>query len=209
LTPPLLASLAFKGLLIGLSISAPIGPVGVLCIRRSLAFGRVSGWVTGLGAATADVICGCAAGFGMNSVAGLLTGAGPWLGGIGGVLVCLMGLGICFRPPGGAKTKEPVGTGILPVYGFALFVTLINPLTLLSIVAIFSGLGIGVTTDRPGTAVFIAGLALGAMLWWYLLSQAATMVRAKVSEGWMRRINLFSGLAILALGAHLVVSALK
>jgi len=205
----LLASLAFKGLLIGLSVSAPIGPVGVLCIRRSLAFGRFSGWVTGLGAATADVVCACAAGFGMNSIAGLLAGAGPWLGGAGGVLVCLVGAGICLRPPGRTAAKEPAMTGLLPAYGFALFVTLINPLTLVSIVAIFSGLGIGVSTDRTETTVFIAGVALGAMLWWYLLSQAATMIRAKVSEGWMKGINLGSGLAILALGVYLVASALQ
>ena len=205
----MLASLALKGLLIGLSVSAPIGPVGVLCIRRSLAFGRFSGWVTGLGAASADVLCAGAAGFGMNSIAGLLAGARPWLGGVGGVLVCLVGAGICFRPPGRPDAAEPAVTGLLPAYAFALFVTLINPLTLVSIVAIFSGLGIGVATDRTETAVFIAGVALGAMLWWYLLSQAATLIRAKVSEGWMKGINLVSGLAILALGVFLVVSALK
>ena len=205
----MLASLAIKGLVIGLSISAPIGPVGFLCIRRSLTVGRTLGFVTGLGAATADVICGSAIGFGINSVSGLLIRERPLLGCIGGLLVGILGVVICSRPPVVVGSKVPAGASLLSAYLSALFLTIINPMTLLSLVAIFSGLGVGVTTDWSETSVFISGLCLGAMLWWLMLSSAVTWFRGNITVGWMRTINRISGLAIIALGVHLVVSSLK
>lgn len=205
----MLASFALKGLAIGLSISAPIGPVGVLCIRRTLTLGRAFGFATGLGVATADVVCGCVTGFAMNSISGLLIRERPLLDCVGGLLVCVLGVGIFARTPVAANSVEPAQASLLSAYVTALFLTIINPMTLLSIVAIFSGLGVGVTTDWSETSVFIAGLALGAMLWWYLLSRAVTLFRGNISVDWMKAINRFSGLAILGLGGYLVVSSLK
>ena len=203
------ASLALKGLAIGLSISAPIGPVGVLCIRRTLTFGRTFGFATGLGVATADVICGCVTGFGMNSIAGLLIRERPSLDCVGGLLVCFLGVGIFVRPPVTANSVEPAQASLFSAYFSALFLTIINPMTLLSIVAIFAGLGVGVTTDWLETTLFIVGIALGAILWWYLLSWAVRKYCGNITAGWMKIINRVSGLAILALGVHLVVSSLK
>lgn len=205
----MLASLALKGLGIGVSISAPIGPVGFLCIRRALTVGRTSGFVTGLGAATADVIYGCAIGFGINSISGLLIRGRPLLGCVGGLLVGVLGVVICSRPPVVAESTVPAGASLISAYLSALFLTVINPMTLLSLVAIFSGLGVGVTTNWLETSVFISGLCLGALLWWFLLSGAATWFRGKITVGWMQTINRVSGLAIFALGVHLVVSSLK
>ena len=203
----MLVSFALKGLAIGLSISAPIGPVGVLCIRRTLALGPSFGFATGLGVATADVICGCVTGFGMNSISALLIRERPLLDCAGGLLVCALGVGIVIRTPFAANAVEPTQASLLSAYGSALFLTIINPLTLLSIVAIFSGLGVGGTTDWTETTVFIAGIALGAMLWWYLLSRAVPLFRGNITVAWMKAINRFAGLAILGLGAYLVVSS--
>ena len=208
-TDQVLASLALKGLGIGVSISAPIGPVGFLCIRRALTVGRTSGFVTGLGAATDDVIYGCAIGFGINSISGLLIRGRPLLGCVGGLLVGVLGVVICSRPPVVAESTVPAGASLISAYLSALFLTVINPMTLLSLVAIFSGLGVGVTTNWLETSVFISGLCLGALLWWFLLSGAATWFRGKITVGWMQTINRVSGLAIFALGVHLVVSSLK
>ena len=205
----MLALFALKGLAIGLSISAPIGPVGVLCIRRTLTLGRAFGFATGLGVATADVICGCITGFAMNSIAGLLIRERPLLDCAGGLLVCLLGVGIFVRTPVAANSAEPARASLLSAYVSALLLTIINPMTLLSIVAIFSGLGVGITTDWSETTVFIAGLALGAMLWWYLLSHAVVRFCGNITVAWMKAINRFSGLAILGLGAYLVISSLR
>jgi threonine/homoserine/homoserine lactone efflux protein len=98
-------SFLIKGLIAGLSIAAPVGPIGLLCIRRSLAEGRAAGLLTGLGAATADAVCGAVAGFGLTAVSSALIRERFWIGAAGGVFLCYLGVRIFLSPPAAQPTN--------------------------------------------------------------------------------------------------------
>jgi threonine/homoserine/homoserine lactone efflux protein len=130
-----------KGLVIGFSIAAPVGPIGLLCIRRSLADGTRAGLVTGLGAATADALYGCIAGFGLTAVSGFMVRQRVWLGLFGGAFLCYLG----YRTMASKVADQPAenrAVRMLPAYGSTLVLTLSNPLTILSFAAVFAGLGL-------------------------------------------------------------------
>ena len=163
-------SFLLRGLVIGLSIAAPVGPIGVLCIRRTLTKGRVSGLVSGLGAATADAFYGCVAGFGLTFVSDLIVGQQGWLRLVGGAFLCYLGLKTFLSRPaeGGASTRE---SGLLGTYASTFFLTLTNPMTLLSFAAVFAGLGVGSAGGNYVSAgVLVLGVFIGSALWWLLLS---------------------------------------
>jgi threonine/homoserine/homoserine lactone efflux protein len=135
-----------KGLLIGFSIAAPVGPIGVLCIRRTLTEGRLTGLLSGLGAATADACYGCIAGFGLTVISSLLIRQQFWLSLIGGLFLCYLG-GKTFLAKPAETTSEPASTSFVGAYASTLFLTLTNPATILSFVAIFAGLGLANTSN--------------------------------------------------------------
>ncbi|MFP6744316.1 MAG: LysE family transporter [Alphaproteobacteria bacterium] len=153
-----------KGLIIGLAIAAPVGPIGVLCILRTLADGRLAGLLTGLGAATADGVYGAVAAFGLTVVTDLLVGNGAWLGVAGGMFLWFLGVKTYLSVS--AEDSTPLTGGALAgLYGSTFVLTLTNPTTILSFVAIFAGLGLGHTGgDYAGALVLViavfAGLAL-------------------------------------------------
>src|SRR5690242_13032805 len=130
-----------RGLLLGFSIAAPVGPIGVLCIRRTLADGRVVGFVSGLGAATADAFYGAVAGFGLTVISALLIEQRFWLRLIGGGFLLYLGVRTVLARPA-ERAASAGGKGLAGAYGSTLFLTLTNPLTILSFAAIFAGLGV-------------------------------------------------------------------
>src|SRR5215470_8265867 len=131
-----------KGILIGFAIAAPVGPIGVLCIRRSLAEGQRMGLVTGLGAATADAGYGCVAGFGLTAVSGFMVGQKLWLGLLGGLFLLYLGARTFFSKP--VDQAAPVaGKGLSSAYLSTFLLTLTNPMTILSFAAVFAGFGLG------------------------------------------------------------------
>src|SRR6266403_2865835 len=130
-----------KGMAIGFSIAAPVGPVGVLCIRRSMADSRLVGFTTGLGAATADAMYGCVAAFGLTAVSGFLVGQKFWLGLIGGIFLCWLGVRKFMSKPA-ERPAEIAGSGLASAYFSTLLLTLTNPMTILSFVAVFAGFGL-------------------------------------------------------------------
>ena len=141
--------LLWKGAVIGFAIAAPVGPIGLLCIRRTLAEGRLIGLVSGLGAATADAIYGLVAGFGLTAVSGFLIGQGFWLRVIGGAFLCWLGARIFVSEPA-TKAASVDGRGLVGAYASTLALTLTNPTTILSFVAIFAGLGVAAAGDYSG-----------------------------------------------------------
>jgi len=189
-----------KGVLIGLSIAAPVGPIGVLCIRRTLSDGRWAGLVSGLGAATADALYGCVAGFGLTFVSSFLLRQQGTLRGLGGAFLCYLGVRTLVAAP--ADNAAPVGgKGLAGAYVSTLLLTITNPMTILSFVAVFAGLGMaasGVNYRRAGTLVL--GVFTGSALWWLLLSSAVALFRERVTLAALRWVNRFSGLIILAFG---------
>ena len=196
-----------RGVIIGFSIAAPVGPIGALCIRRTLAEGRASGLVSGFGAATADAIYGCVAGFGLTFISNFLIRQKMWLGIVGGLFLCYLGIRTFMSKP--AEHAGSAG-GASPIAGYAstFFLTLTNPMTILSFAAIFAGLGIGSTRGDYGSAgVLVLGVFLGSALWWLFLSMGVSMIRSKFNARGLRWVNWVSGVIITGFGVFALLSA--
>lgn len=192
--------LFIEGIIIGLAIAAPVGPIGVLCIRRTLAMGRLFGFVSGLGAATADAVYGAVAAFGLALITGFLLGGASWLRLIGGLFLVFLGIKTFFARPSD-RAAPAGGVGLLGAYTSTVFLTLTNPTTILSFAAIFAGLGLGSAGDALSATLLVAGVFLGSALWWLVLSGAAGLFRAKLGAGGLRWVNRVSGTIIAAFGA--------
>jgi threonine/homoserine/homoserine lactone efflux protein len=190
-----------KGITIGFSIAAPVGPIGLLCIRRSLGDGILAGLATGLGAATADAVYGCVAGFGLTAVSRFLIRQQLWLGVFGGAFLCYLGIRILVTRPA-FKQEETRTVGLLPAYGSTLLLTLANPLTILSFAAVFAGFGLGAAPDYSAAVRLVAGVFIGSALWWLVLSGVVGLVRASVNLSVLRMINWVSGGLILGFGLY-------
>ena len=193
-------SLFFRGLLIGFSIAAPVGPIGVLCIRRTLADGRAVGLATGLGAATADGMYGCVAGFGLTFISGILIDQQTWLRLFGGLFLCYLGIRTLFSKPAEQEAKVG-GTGLLGAYASTFLLTVTNPLTILSFAAIFAGLGLANTGGSyVSTLTLVLGVFLGSASWWLLLSGGVGLFRDKFNTRAMLWVNRISGVVITGFG---------
>jgi len=187
-----------RGIAIGFSIAAPVGPIGVLCIRRTLADGRAAGLASGLGAATADAVYGCAAGFGLTFISNTLIGQQLWFRVIGGTFLCYLGLKTLLARP--AEEAAPAGSNsLIAAYASTFFLTLTNPMTILSFAAIFAGLG-GASGDYVSATVLVLGVFIGSALWWLTLSTGVSTFRTKFTPHGLRWVNRISGLVIAAFG---------
>jgi len=197
-----------KGLVIGFSIAAPVGPIGMLCLRRTLAEGRLSGFVSGLGAATADAFYGFIAGFGLTAISTFLVDQQAWLRLIGGVFLIFLGVRYFLSKP--REQSLVVGKGsVVGGYVSTLFLTLTNPVTILSFAGIFAGLGLGSTSQDYGSAIaLVAGVFTGSAAWWFVLSAIASLFRAKVTFERLRWVNRISGIIIAGFGVAALVSLL-
>jgi threonine/homoserine/homoserine lactone efflux protein len=194
------SSLFLRGLILGLSIAAPVGPIGVLCIRRTLAQGRSYGLVSGLGAATADAVYGCVAGFGLTFVSGFLVDQQSWLRLIGGAFLCYLGIKTLLAKPV-QDPAEAKGVGLLGAYGSTFFLTLTNPMTILSFAAVFAGLGVAETGgDYGSAAILVAGVFTGSALWWLILSGGVSLFRDRFTPQALVWVNRISGLVVLGFG---------
>lgn len=195
-----------RGLVVGFSIAAPVGPIGVLCIRRTLADGRGVGFASGLGAATADAFYGGVAGFGLTLVSGLLVRQSAWLRLGGGAFLCYLGLRTLLSRPA-ERSATAGGAGLLGAYASTLALTLTNPATILSFVAVFAGLGLaGGEGGYLAASVLVGGVFLGSALWWLILSGTVGMLRSRVHPRALRWVNVFSGLILGGFGVVALLS---
>jgi threonine/homoserine/homoserine lactone efflux protein len=195
-----------SGLIIGFSIAAPVGPIGVLCIHRTLAEGRLHGLISGLGAATADAIYGCIAAFGLTFISDLLVQQQLWLRLFGGVFLCLLGAKTLFAKPS-EKSPQQKRTGLLSAYGSTFFLTLTNPMTMLSFAAIFAGIGLGsAVADYGSAALLVFSVFVGSALWWLILSGTVGLLRRKVTPSVLKWINRVSGAIIMGFGVLVLIS---
>lgn len=195
-----------QGLLIGFSIAAPVGPIGVLCIRRSLADGARIGLLTGLGAASADAFYGAIAAFGLTAVSNLLMNHRFLLGLIGGVFLCYLGVRAFFAgvAEGG---QAPPRVSALTAYGSTFVLTLANPMTILSFAAVFVGFGLGSAKDYNAAGMMVAGVFVGSALWWLLLSSVVSLIRSRMTAASLQWVNRGSGVIIVAFGVYALASA--
>jgi threonine/homoserine/homoserine lactone efflux protein len=195
-----------KGVAVGIVIALPVGPVGVLCVRRTLFEGPSFGFVSGLGAATADTIFGVIAGFGLTFIRDWLLGYQDWLGAAGGLFLLFVGakaLAIRHVPE-----PEPLdGEALLGAYGSSFALTITNPVTILAFAAIFAKIGSPEGAGLATTAVLVDGVFLGSLLWWLGLSFGLAWLRRAVGGFSLKWLNRISGGILAVSGAALLVVA--
>ncbi|HEY9763208.1 MAG TPA: LysE family transporter [Trichocoleus sp.] len=189
-----------KGVVLGLSIAAPVGPIGLLCIRRTLAQGQLVGLVSGLGAATADGLYGFVAAFGLTLVSQAMVEHAYWLRLIGGLFLCYLGATTFLSKPA-ENPASSTGKGLAAAYASTFALTLTNPATILSFIAIFAGLGI----VEPGrnlisSSLIVIGVFLGSALWWLILSFGVNLFRASLNPKRLGWLNKLAGAAIFIFG---------
>lgn len=189
----------FKGIAIGFSIAAPVGPIGVLCIRRSLESGWACGFMCGLGAATADAVYGFIAAFGLTAISVLLISCQGWISLAGGLFLCYLGYGI-FKSTPPAEPQSKMEKGYIGPYFSTFFLTLLNPMTIVSFAAIFTGLGIAAGSSYTSAVELVVGVFTGSALWWLGLSSFVSLFRTSLSPGGMKRLNMLSGVIVFSLG---------
>jgi threonine/homoserine/homoserine lactone efflux protein len=203
------AAVFLRGLAIGFGIAAPVGPIGILCIRRTLADGRAVGSAAGLGAATADALYGAVAAFGLTLVSSALVGQRAWLQAVGGVFLCYLGVRIWMAAPAstaGAARREP---GLVSAWATTFALTVTNPTTILSFAAIFAGLGLGGGAGGYGPAtLMVAGVFLGSAFWWLLLSAGVGFLRSAITPAHLRWVNRGAATIITAFGLGALLSLL-
>lgn len=192
----------FQGILLGFSISAPVGPTSMLCIRKTVQFGRLSGFFSGLGAAVADVFYAMIAVFGLTLISDLLWRSQFWICLFGGAFLLYLGLKTFFtKAATDPQTDHPPKKTLARDFLSTFFLTLSNPLTVLSFIAIFAALGISrLSQGNLGAISTIIGVFLGSILWWLFLSEAVAFFRKKLSPRIIHRINQTTGLLIAAFG---------
>jgi len=195
-----------RGLVLGFSIAAPVGPIGVLCIRRTLAEGRAVGLASGLGAAAADGVYGALAAFGLTAVTGLLVGQQLWIRLAGGAFLLYLGITTFLARPAESAARA-AGAGVASAFGSTFALTLTNPMTILSFVAAFAGLGLAGGASSPADAVaLVFGVVLGSGAWWLLLSGLVSSLRERFDARRMRWVNRLSGAVIAGFGVLALAS---
>jgi threonine/homoserine/homoserine lactone efflux protein len=212
-------ALVISGIVMGLIAAAPIGPVNLICIRRTLAFGTLNGFMAGLGAAFGDGVFATVIGFGVTAVSKWIEGYSLYLQVVGGILLLAFGIHTYVTLPdpnlkeeNKERAMEPSSLMRLTVSTFAL--TMTNPATMFGFAAMFTGLT-GLANVQPTfiqAAIVVAAVFAGSALWWFALSEVIGHLHTKIDARVMRIINHSSGVAIaifgLAVLGHLVVKYL-
>ena len=222
----MLILILLKGILMGVAIAAPVGPIGVLCIRRTLSQGRLVGLVTGLGAATADGFYGMVAAFGLSAISNALVAYSNYLQTIGGLFLCYLGLTTFFSKTDFSEANlsdisgstspilnypnlpKPLNLSVFSAYISTLGLTLTNPATILSFIAIFAGLGI-TQTHTLTSVTLVAGVFTGSAAWWLVLVSGVIYLRNRLTPLRLATFNRWStkvfGILILSFGIAALV----
>jgi threonine/homoserine/homoserine lactone efflux protein len=195
-----------KGLIVGLLIATPVGPIAVLCIQRTLNRGRIHGIVSGLGAAAADAFYGFVAVFGLTVISSFVIREQRWLRLIGGILLCYMGVRAFLSKPV-QRTTSGNGTNYFGDFISAFFLTLANPATFIAFAAIFAGLGLA-EADAHYSAVgsLVGGVFVGSAIWWLTLSSVAGGFLEKLGYGKLTWLNKVAGIIIAGFGLFVLLS---
>ena len=204
-------SFFIRGLLIGLSIAATVGPMSVLCIQRTLNKGQLYGLVSGLGIATADAVYGSIAAFGLTLITNFLIMEQIWIRLIGGIFLIYLGIKTMLsKPPDTAATLTMHSNGYPGAYASTFLLTLTNPLTILSFAAIFAGIGVGSASKSfLSAAIVVLGVFSGSTLWWIILTGIISLLRKKMDAQWLLWINRISGAIITLFGIGALLSLLS
>lgn len=200
----------FKGIILGFAIAAPVGPIGILCISRSLSNGRFSGFITGLGAASADAIYGAIVAFGLTAIMTLITKWQLWIEIIGGIFLLFLGIKIFFSKPKDDFFLEKNGGSLVFDYTSTFFLTITNPMTILAFIGVFAALGIrGDKSDFYSATLLVLGVFLGSTLWWLVLSNLVGWLHKRLNTQTLIWINRGSGIIIIICVVYISLVILK
>jgi threonine/homoserine/homoserine lactone efflux protein len=198
-----------RGVAIGFSIAAPVGPIGILCIHRTLSDGWSTGMLSGLGAACADMVYGGIAAFGIRAVSEFLLSQQVWIRTVGGLFLIYLGIRTIFS----VRLEREIPSsqrGLLGAFLSTFLLTLTNPVTILSFGAMFAGFGLlteGVSYSV--SALIVLGVFLGSGLWWFLLSGGVNLLRTRFNISLLKWVNRLSGGVITTFGIIIILSMIK
>ena len=190
-----------KGLAFGFILAATVGPMWVLCFRRTIASGAMAGFASGMGIAVADGLYGAVAAFGLTAVSGFLLGHAFWIGLVGSGFLIYLGVKALLARPAEMNSEKPETTGLVKAFLSTLGLTLTNPPTILAFAAIFAGLGLVSSADYVTAAWIVLGVFVGSAAWWIILAVAAGRLRGRLGPSLARAINVVSGVSILGFAA--------
>ncbi len=194
-----------KGLIIGFAMAVPIGPLGIMCIRKTLAQGHTRGLIIGVGAATADSMFGTIAAFGLTFVSDLISSQQFWIRLVGGGLLLFLGIRTYLSRHKTAAIPSD-NKGLLRSYVSSFFVALTNPVTIFAFIAVFAAFGFGHRLNIFTACILVLGVFAGSCLWFLLLGYVATLFRHRLDAGGLTWVNRISGVLIVLSGVAALVS---
>jgi len=196
-----------KGIVVGIVIALPVGPVGVLCVRRTLFEGMAFGLLSGLGAAAADAIFGVIACFGLTVVSDEILRYSNWLSAAGGIFLLYVGGSALLE----RRVREPeplAGEALFGAFASSFALTLTNPITILAFAAIFAKVGMDEGASLAVIGVLVGGVFLGSALWWLGLSIGIAWLRRRAHRFTLVCLNRISGAILSLSGLGLLIAAL-
>ncbi len=204
--------LCISGIVIGLFVAVPIGPVNLICIRRTLAFGPLNGFMSGLGASAGDTVFAIVTAFGLTAVAQLIEGYSSIIELAGGAMLVYFGVHtfrakVAARIDDGLTAKEKGASTLARAMMSTFALTITNPATLLGFAALIAGLG-GLAGGHPSiasAAFVVIGVAIGSTLWWLTLTAFVGLFHASINDATMALINRISGILIAGSGLAVLV----
>ena len=203
----ILLAFFLKGILVGLVIAVPVGPVGIMCVRRTIFEGKLVGFVSGLGAATADAVFGIIAGFGITTIAHLLLDYQDWLRAIGGCILLLVGGHSLLAKPQAQLDSPPDPESLSWDFVSTFVLTLANPITILAFLGIFAAIGLsGAEATLVHAAILVLGVWVGSLMWWLALSFGLGGFARSLDRRHLAWVNRGSGGILLLSGAALLAS---
>jgi threonine/homoserine/homoserine lactone efflux protein len=203
------AGIFARGVVLGFTIAATVGPIAMLTIRRTLASGWAVGFASGLGVATADALYAAVAAFGITAVSDLLASIARPLAVVGGAFLVYIGIRTMRSVPVDPEVADPAARrpSLLRAYLSILGLTLTNPLTILSFAALFVAFGVRGSVVEAG--VLVAGVGVGSICWWIVLTVTLARVRGRLSLRGLRYANLISGAVVTVFGVLAVASGIR
>lgn len=200
--------LFLKGLLFGFLLAASVGPMWVLCFRRTLDHGPLAGFVSGMGIAVADGFYGAVAAFGLTAISGVLLRYSFWIGLVGGLFLVYLAVQMLLSRPKLTSERSPPA-GLAKGFLATLGLTLANPPTILAFAAIFAGLGLVNDADYLTASMITLAIFLGSAAWWLILAGGAHWLRRHINERILRGINIVSGVTILGFALWQLAALLR
>jgi threonine/homoserine/homoserine lactone efflux protein len=196
-----------RGLVLGFTIAAAVGPISLLTIRRTLAHGRTYGLASGLGVACADATYAAIAAFGLTAITSILVDGRTILGLVGGLVLIVLAIRTMTSRPSdvAVATERP---GLPGAFGSIFGLTMTNPMTILSFAGLFAGLGL-TGTGGADAALLVVGVFLGSAAWWVVLTSVVSVLRTRVTIPVLTWVNRVSGAAILVFGVVAIIAALS